>query len=397
MRMAVPLAFLLLAAPLGAVEAFAPRSFLYVLQDLDPAAAAAERRDLVVTDYSRDGAESGRYTADEVAVMRRGGATKVLAYLSIGEAEDYRYYWQDGWRPGAPAWLGPANPDWRGNYKVRYWDAEWRAVLFGAEGEDGAYLDRILARGFDGVWLDVVDAYEHWGPDGTGENPDAAADMRDLVLDLAAYARARRPGFLVVPQNAAALGARFPEYLAAVDGIGAEDTWYLGNRLQSHWHTETVVPALDLFRDAGKPVLCIDYPTKRRTMEDFAARAAARGYVPTHATRDLERIVAAPDLTEGTASSPPDGSEVPRSAPPTLSLTFPVSEVVFGDATFARVLRLRVRGEPSPWWTPTAAEWRRVLRFADREGLTSLAWWATHRSGSGGTIVSAARTLVLVP
>ena len=43
----------------------------------------------------------------------------VLAYLSIGEAEDYRGYWDPSWVdasgvpiPGvAPAWLGAENPE----------------------------------------------------------------------------------------------------------------------------------------------------------------------------------------------------------------------------------------------------------------------------------------------
>jgi cysteinyl-tRNA synthetase len=88
----------------------------------------------------------------------------VLAYLSIGEAESYRYYWHREWDrlgdgvpdAGAPAWLEGENPQWRGNYKVRYWDPGWRSILYG---RSDAYLDGIISRGFDGVYLDLVDAY----------------------------------------------------------------------------------------------------------------------------------------------------------------------------------------------------------------------------------------------
>jgi cysteinyl-tRNA synthetase len=88
---------------------------------------------------------------------------KVVAYLSIGEAERYRYYWQRAWdanrdgRPdaAAPSWLGHENPDWPGNYKVKYWDPAWQKIVF-------EYVDKIAAQGFDGVYLDIIDAYEYY-------------------------------------------------------------------------------------------------------------------------------------------------------------------------------------------------------------------------------------------
>ncbi len=101
-------------------------------------------------------------TPEETALLKskpNGARRLVIAYLSIGEAEDYRYYWQSDWRPGDPGWLDHENPNWAGNYKVRYWDANWQAIIFGSE---NAYLDRILAAGFDGAYLDLVDAYEYF-------------------------------------------------------------------------------------------------------------------------------------------------------------------------------------------------------------------------------------------
>lgn len=119
--------------------------------------------DLVVLDYSFDGSEAMEFTPEEVASLKNRLRGKVLAYLSIGEAEDYRWYWREEWDadhegqpdPGAPEWLDAENPDWPGNYKVRYWHAGWQEIIF-------AYLDRILAQDFDGVYLDLVDAYEHY-------------------------------------------------------------------------------------------------------------------------------------------------------------------------------------------------------------------------------------------
>jgi cysteinyl-tRNA synthetase, unknown class len=88
-----------------------------------------------------------------------GGSRLVISYMSIGEAENYRFYWQDIWDKNRPDWLEAENPDWEGNYKVRYWDAAWKNIIYGSS---SAYLDRILSAGFDGVYLDIIDAFEYF-------------------------------------------------------------------------------------------------------------------------------------------------------------------------------------------------------------------------------------------
>lgn len=98
-------------------------------------------------------------SADVSSLKRKanGGARMVIAYMSIGEAEEYRYYWKGEWEDNSPAWLAEENPDWPGNYKVRYWDPAWQSIIYG---NDDSYLTRILGAVFDGVYLDIIDAYE---------------------------------------------------------------------------------------------------------------------------------------------------------------------------------------------------------------------------------------------
>lgn len=86
-----------------------------------------------------------------------GGKRLVFAYMSVGEAEDYRYYWQSSWENAPPDWMSVVNDDWVGNYRVKYWTQTWQNYLMGSP---DSYLDRIMAAGFDGAFLDVVDAYE---------------------------------------------------------------------------------------------------------------------------------------------------------------------------------------------------------------------------------------------
>lgn len=92
-------------------------------------------------------------------VKQNGGRRLVMAYLSIGEAEDYRYYWQPGWNKDRPEWLEEENPDWPGDFKVRYWHKEWQDILFGP---GDSCLKRIMAVDFDGVYLDIIDAFQYF-------------------------------------------------------------------------------------------------------------------------------------------------------------------------------------------------------------------------------------------
>ena len=115
----------------------------------------ATNYDLVIMDLFLNEEE---FSADEIEQLRNkanGGKRMVIAYMSIGEAEDYRYYWQTEWKHGNPSCLDKENPKWKGNYKVKYWNAEWQEIIFD-------YLSRITNAGFDGVYLDIIDAFEYY-------------------------------------------------------------------------------------------------------------------------------------------------------------------------------------------------------------------------------------------
>lgn len=88
---------------------------------------------------------------------KNGGKRLVISYLSIGEAETYRYYWQSSWKPGNPEWLVTENPEWEGNYKVKYWEPEWHDVIYGNE---DSYVQQIIDTGFDGAYLDIIDGFD---------------------------------------------------------------------------------------------------------------------------------------------------------------------------------------------------------------------------------------------
>ncbi|MGQ2983932.1 endo alpha-1,4 polygalactosaminidase [Flavobacterium sp.] len=122
-------------------------------------AVTATNYDVVIMDLFMN---DESFAASEVNQLRNkanGGKRLVICYMSIGEAEDYRYYWQNSWNNDRPSWIAAENPDWPGNYKVKYWNAEWQALIFG---HSDSYLTKITDAGFDGVYLDIIDAFEYF-------------------------------------------------------------------------------------------------------------------------------------------------------------------------------------------------------------------------------------------
>ena len=150
----------------------------------------------------------------------------VIAYIDIGQAEDFRTYWQPGWGVGDPEWIAGGDPDgWEGNYPVAYWYDEYRYLWL----DDGGLMEGILDADFDGIYLDWVEAYsdENVLDLASADGVDPVQEMIWWVGDLAEYGRERNPEFIVIGQNAAELAA-YDDYVAIIDAIAQEQVWFDG-------------------------------------------------------------------------------------------------------------------------------------------------------------------------
>ena len=251
-----------------------PASFAYILQADSFArtkhAAVAKLkesgRDWIVLDATFAGDKPWEQ-ADLDAIRSGKEGRKVVAYLSIGEAEDYRPYWQSEWvsngkrTAAAPVWLGIENPEWKGNYQIKYWNAAWQKLMLTA-------IDDTMAHGFDGVYLDIVDGFQTYeqGADGylnDRMNPETKQtyrrDMVDWVKTIAARARAKNPTALVIPQNGSQLAAH-KDLVEVISAQGIEDLFTNGKKLQPASHTDEILGHLKTLASAKKPVLLIEYP-----------------------------------------------------------------------------------------------------------------------------------------
>ena len=287
-------------------------SFAYVLQAPNLMELSASPYQLLVIDYSLDGSNDTAFSAAQIAALKASGK-RVLAYLSIGEAEDYRFYFNPSWIEEHPAstcgkrktkqsprWLDDSNPNWCGNYKVRYWKRPWQHIIWGVRtGARESYLDRIIDAGFDGVYLDIIDGYEYWSEKrGAARHAGAARDMASFVIQLARYARVTRgqADFVVVPQNGAAIideiSVRLRKrYLNTIQGIGAEDTFFYGEQDEDNdYSPQEVLATLRTYAAAGKRVLAIDYLLDPAKIAQFKALACAEGFVPQVSNRALDTL-----------------------------------------------------------------------------------------------------------
>jgi cysteinyl-tRNA synthetase len=259
-------------------------NFLYQLQRADPDRIGETAFDLAVVTLATAGS-----SPEVIPALKEspGGPKLILCYMSIGQSENYRWYWNPDWELNPPSWLDLPDGVWAGDHWVRYWDPDWQEIIYG---KSGSYLDQILALGFDGVYLDRVDAYWYYQDQG---RETAAREMVDFILDFTTYARQRHPGFGIFPQNAEELGIRFPDYLQAMTGVGVEDLYYGYPRdhepSPAGWTAEREA-ILDQWVAAGKLVLTIDYTARPEQIADTYSRAHARGYIPYVTDRSLGRL-----------------------------------------------------------------------------------------------------------
>lgn len=248
-------------------------------------ALARSPHQLAVVDLARHG-NASYFTAAEIATLRRSGK-QVLAYFEIGSIEDFRPEYPVI-RGGAADLLANEWPDWPGEYFVQFWDPRWWERVVRPR------VDRALRTGFDGVYLDTPLAYEEISLDAAQDRGRSrlAAEMAALIVRISGYAKAQRPGFLIIPQNSPELREQ-PGYTTAIDGIAMEELFYLALDVPCarDWCAENLAHAR-MLRDAGKLVLAVDYAVRTDHVRAACRRYRAERFAGTVTVRELDRLTA---------------------------------------------------------------------------------------------------------
>ncbi|HZH86023.1 MAG TPA: endo alpha-1,4 polygalactosaminidase [Brumimicrobium sp.] len=139
------------------------KNYLYLISDSEFSsktayldALRATNYDVLLIDAFYEGEQLTLAEVNSLKVKDNGGSRLVIAYMNIGAAEKYRYYWKDKWKVHSPGWLKKKYDGYDDEIWVKYWKKEWKEIIYS---DSNSYTQRILNSGFNGVYLDNVEAY----------------------------------------------------------------------------------------------------------------------------------------------------------------------------------------------------------------------------------------------
>jgi uncharacterized protein (TIGR01370 family) len=205
-----------------------------------------------------------------------------LGYLSVGEADPRRDYWNEV--RSAPYLIEP-DPSWPENIRVDLRDPQWQAILLNQE------IPRLLALGFDGLMLDTVDT----APYLEAKDRVRFAGMRAALQELLRTIHQRFGTAPLVANGTEALVDAAPY----VDGFiveGVFATYDFGRRLyrettdqERSWKLARIDEALAV---AQRPVFTIEYSdVGDAALSAWAAtQSERRGFHPYVTVKDLNML-----------------------------------------------------------------------------------------------------------
>ncbi|MEU5875372.1 endo alpha-1,4 polygalactosaminidase [Glycomyces sp. NPDC047369] len=269
--------------PEDGADVEAAGSWLYQLSGYEDGAldaVAAAPQTTAVIDLARDGGDD-YWTAAEIDALHDAGKT-VYAYFTMGSIETYRPEYDAVAAADSDLILNQWG-DWPDEYFVKYWEQDWWDLVMRPR------LDQAAAAGFDGVYLDVPNAYEEIDlalvPGETRET--LARRMADLVIAADEYTA---DGLAILPQNSPELIDQ-DGYLDAIDGIGIEELWFLNpdTPCDEDWCAENLANTRAI-RDAGKLILAVDYAADPANRAAACAHYAEEGFWGAVAGVDLDAV-----------------------------------------------------------------------------------------------------------
>jgi cysteinyl-tRNA synthetase len=284
------------------------RRWMIVPPDADLAEVAHSQADLVVI----GGGSTAVASIGDLKSLKtktEGETRLVVARLPLAEIDETGAGWNAGWVEGAasapstpvyvpslgtspvqasvsaapakmpttsaPSWLGPEQAQRRGTYSVRFWQPDWQARL---AGNADASLDRILAAGFDGIYLTGASGHRTW----SGERNNARLDMSRLIERNSAYARQRSPGFVIVLEDAEELiGSR--RIRASVDALAKDGLLNSLDGSETPNNEPDIVAAVRRLKKAqreGLPVFALEALHSEPAIATARRRLTDLGFLP---------------------------------------------------------------------------------------------------------------------
>lgn len=210
------------------------------------------------------------------------GAGPRIAYMSIGEVSQSRWFWP--FVENKP-WLLDPDPSWPGARRVDPRSDEWSDLLV------NTVAPRLLAAGYDGLMLDNVDMGEYL----ESRDPQKFAGAREAVVNIIRRLRQTYPEAVIVANGALETAADTADSLDAVVCESFFSRWRIakgGTTIYEPVPPEDqawLKPGLARLQAVGLPILTLDYvgPGARVARQRIMDAAKKAGYFPYIGERTL--------------------------------------------------------------------------------------------------------------
>ncbi len=271
------------------------KTWAYQLENINLEELEKSDFDILVIDYSLDGTDEKAITKEEIQKLKDSGKT-IIAYLSIGEAELVRFYWQTKWEKeieknrecihryydwkkekftwenlcpyGKKGFIGAENPLKEGSYYIEYWQDSWWDIAI------EPYLEKIIEADFDGIYLANVDSFDFWVDINRSSIRSSTNRMMNLVGKINNYLNEKNIDMILVAENGFKITRNCTKknkarYLTWLDGVVLEDIFFEENYVSNFFN---MVDIINLQKD-GKKLLSVEYISTNK-LADYLKRAS---------------------------------------------------------------------------------------------------------------------------
>jgi uncharacterized protein (TIGR01370 family) len=268
---------LMLIAGLLPLHAHAVQTYAIYYSDKEPA-AAFESYDLVVFDSDRH---------PPIATLKEKGKI-VLGYISLGEVEKYRPYFNEVKKAGL---LIEKNEVWTDAYKIDVRNPAWTKMVI------EELVPEILAKGFDGVFLDTLDN----PPDFERNNPTRYKGMTHAAAQLVKAIKHNYPKALIMQNRGYELLPEVAPHIDMVLGESVYADYNFDKKTYGFVESELYQQQVKMLKDAQKiapklKIYTLDYWKEgdSKTIAQIYKTQRANGFIPYVATISLDKIVHEP-------------------------------------------------------------------------------------------------------
>jgi len=206
-----------------------------------------------------------------------------IAYVSLGEAEDYRAYWQE---IKEKAWVIGKNPNWKGNYYVDVRDKEWQGIIM------DRIIPEIIKKGFKGIMLDTLDMAQFLEESFPQRYPGANKSMVGFVKAI----HEKYPQLILISNNGFSILNEIVPYLGGMlaEGITMMPDFEKGGYKDvPEEDRQYKVSILKSIKHGYKiPVFAVDYTWQddKAGIKKCIEQSRRLGFKPYVAEKELNRV-----------------------------------------------------------------------------------------------------------